>query len=86
MTQISQASYDLLVTRRAAVIAEIAALSSTTAGGKPNTNQPGAADHQGYKRGLYQELERINDTLKVLDEELDAGGELGAAYISEIVP
>lgn len=54
---------DYLQTRRTAVLAEIAALDSTKAGGLPNA-QGGAdmvkVDHQGYKRGLYEELERID--------------------------
>lgn len=49
-----------LRTRRAAVLTEIAAISATTAGGKPNHTGEAAVDHQGYKRGLYEELDTLN--------------------------
>lgn len=53
-----------LKTRRDAVVAELAALDSTKAGGKPNTSGAGVnVDHQAYKKGLYDEL-------KALDEQL----------------
>ena len=48
-----------LQTRRSAILAELAALSSTAAGGKPNS-QAGGIDHVGYKDGLYRELREIN--------------------------
>lgn len=46
-------------TRRTAIYAELAALSSTTAGGKPNSRE-GGIDHIGYKDSLYRELKEIN--------------------------
>ena len=50
-----------LQARRTAVIAEIAVICSTTAGGLPNQS---GIDHVGYKRSLYEEL-------KMLDELID---------------
>ncbi len=47
-----------LTARRNAIAAELAALTATTAGGKPNASATGI-DHVGYKMGLYRELEEI---------------------------
>lgn len=50
-----------LLARRAAICTELAALSSTTAGGKPNTSGDGVnVDHVGYKDGLYRELAELD--------------------------
>jgi hypothetical protein len=37
-------------------------LSSSTAGGKPNSSQ-GGIDHVGYKNSLYEELDMITKQL-----------------------
>ncbi|MBC8868019.1 MAG: hypothetical protein H8E44_01310 [Planctomycetes bacterium] len=53
-----------LQTRRAAIIAELAALDATKAGGVPNAiGGVEEIDHQGYKQGLYDELARINELI-----------------------
>lgn len=54
-----------LRTRRAAIAAELAALTATAAGGKPNMGgvAGGSVDHVGYKDGLYRELETIDRLL-----------------------
>lgn len=54
-----------LRTRRTAVMAELAAMSSTTAGGKPNSlgGHGESVDHAGYKKGLYEELEKLNELI-----------------------
>lgn len=54
--------------RRSAILAELAALSSFTAGGRPNVNGGGAGtvDHVGYKDGLYRELKEINSQIDIL--------------------
>lgn len=54
-----------LITRKNAIAAELAALTATAAGGKPNlTGGSGAGvDHVGYKDGLYRELAEINKQL-----------------------
>jgi hypothetical protein len=51
-----------LQTRKSAILAELAALSSSAAGGRPNINGGGmgVVDHVGYKDGLYRELKEIN--------------------------
>ena len=48
-----------LQTRRSAIYTELAAITSTAAGGLPNSDA-GGIDHVGYKDGLYRELEQIN--------------------------
>lgn len=53
-----------LKTRRDAVAAELAALSTSAAGGLPNAVGEGVnVDHQGYKKSLYEELEKLNDLI-----------------------
>ena len=51
-----------LTTRRDAIAAELAALTSTAAGGKPNS-EAGGIDHQGYKEGLMAELKALNEAI-----------------------
>lgn len=66
--------YQNLLTRRSAICAELAALTATAAGGKPNASGgSGAVDHVGYKDGLYRELETINGLLASL-ESSEGGG------------
>jgi len=54
-----------LITRRNAIAVELAALTATAAGGKPNMAGGGGAgiDHVGYKDGLYRELAEIDKQL-----------------------
>jgi hypothetical protein len=53
-----------LQTRRSAILAELAALDSTKAGGKPSYSADGqAVDHVKYKMSLYEELKQINELL-----------------------
>lgn len=57
-----------LLDRRSAITEELAALSTSKAGGLPNATGPGVnVDHQGYKKGLYEELKEINSMLASLD-------------------
>jgi len=59
----TQTKADLL-SRRDAILTEVAALSSSTAGGLPNSTGPGVhIDHQGYKDSLYAELKQLDDAL-----------------------
>lgn len=51
-----------LKTRRDAIYAELAALNSTKAGGKPDSRQ-GGIDHHKYKMGLYAELKEIREAI-----------------------
>jgi len=51
--------------RRSAILTELAALSSSVAGGKPNS-QAGGIDHVGYKDSLYRELDRLNELISPL--------------------
>lgn len=67
-----------LITRRDAVAAELAAITSSRAGGLPNTSGAGAGtDHVGYKRGLYEELAELN---RQIAEARASGGGDGAAW------
>lgn len=50
-----------LKTRRSAIYTELAALSTTKAGGLPNASGSGVnVDHVGYKDGLYRELKSLD--------------------------
>jgi hypothetical protein len=62
-----------LQTRRSAVCAELAALTTSSAGGKPNN--PSGVDHTGYKASLYAELEAIDKLIAALtaEEAVDDG-------------
>lgn len=56
---------DDLKTRRAAITAELAALSASQPGGAPNAGGNGSTiDNVGYKDGLYRELAAIDDAIK----------------------
>ena len=59
-----------LIARRNAIGVELAALSTTKAGGLPNASGAGTGiDHVGYKDGLYRELEQINKQISMLDSD-----------------
>lgn len=54
--------------RRSNIIAELAAMGPTKAGGKPNASGPGVnVDHVGYRRSLYQELKDVEHQIRLLD-------------------
>lgn len=53
----------LLQTRRAAILAELAGLTQTTIGGKPNTSGSNTVDHVGHRKSLHEELRGIDETL-----------------------
>lgn len=54
-----------LRTRRNAIAAELAALTTSAAGGKPNVGgSGGGTDHVGYKDGLYRELDRLDKLIR----------------------
>ncbi len=59
-----------LTARKSAIYAELAAISSTTAGGRPNINGGGmgTVDHMGYKKSLYEELDKINGLIESASE------------------
>lgn len=57
-----------LQTRRATVAAQLAAMTSTSVGGKPNASGTDVnVDHVGYRQSLLQELADINAQLAILD-------------------
>jgi len=56
-------------TRVTAIYVELAALSATKAGGKPNVSGSGdAVDHIGYKKSLYDELKSLNELIGSLED------------------
>lgn len=66
---------DDLKARRDAICAELASLSSSKAGGKPNVSVDGqTTDHVGYKRGLYAELKDIDEAIARINATTDDGG------------
>lgn len=69
--------------RKDEILDQLEVMTSSSTGGKANASQPGAADHVGYKDGLYRELKEIEALLKMYDNELGAGDELGGVVISE---
>lgn len=60
---------DNLLTRRSTILAELAAISVQTPGGRPNIGggAGGLVDHVGYKDGLYRELAELNRLITQLD-------------------
>lgn len=59
-----------LLTRRDAILAELAAMSSSSAGGLPNATGGGDKvniDHVGYRRSLYEELRMIEEQLRAYE-------------------
>lgn len=58
-----------LLTRRSAILSELAAMDSTKAGGLPNAQGGGdmvKIDHVGYRKSLYEELAMINSALSAI--------------------
>jgi len=53
--------------RLAAVMAELEALTSSAAGGKPNASAAGI-DHMGYKRMLLEEIKTLREEIAQLSE------------------
>jgi len=51
-----------LQARRDAILDELAAMTSASAGGKPDSTQ-GGIQHVAYKKSLYEELEMITKQL-----------------------
>jgi hypothetical protein len=56
-----------LITRREAIGTELAALTSSMAGGKPNAAGPNTVDHVGYRMSLLKELREINETISMIE-------------------
>jgi hypothetical protein len=62
-----------LITRRDAIGVELAALTGSAAGGKPNAAGPNVIDHVGYKDGLYRELAAINKLIEEIGGDVTDG-------------
>jgi hypothetical protein len=51
-----------IATRKSAIYAQLAAMSSTSVGGKPTYSIDGqSVDHVGYRRSLLDELKMLNE-------------------------
>lgn len=76
-----------LKTRRNAIAAELAALSTSRAGGLPNTEGDGVnVDHVGYKDGLYRELKELESMIQQAENEAAAEqGDIGIFESQEFV-
>jgi hypothetical protein len=74
-----------LKTRRANVAAELAAMSSAKAGGKPNSNGDGLSiDHVGYRESLLKEFKDLTETIGLLEIEASAdAGDFGVYETQE---
>jgi hypothetical protein len=83
MANITAADIANLQGRRSQIYTELNAMTQTTAGGKIDTNQPGAAQHREHRLSLYEELKWINSELDRMENELNSGGNLGGDIISE---
>lgn len=65
-----------LVVRRNAIGVELAALSATKAGGKPNTSgAPVNIDHVGYRLSLLKELTDINQLIAAAEGPFEYASE-----------
>lgn len=61
-----------LATRRAAVCTELAAMTSTSNGGRPSYSIDGqSVDHVAYKKSLYDELASIDAALASIDGPIE---------------
>ena len=58
-----------LETRRDAVLTQLAAMTSTSVGGLPNATGGESIDHEKHRKGLYDELKMINETITLLDSD-----------------
>lgn len=68
MTLTRAQQVDALLTRRDAVLTQLAEMAATSIGGMPNTNGTGDhLDHVGLRKSLYDELRQINDVLELLE-------------------
>ena len=59
---------DDLETRRDAIGAELAALSTEKAGGLPDASGPNAVAHVNYRLSLYEELAKIKEQIEAYYE------------------
>jgi hypothetical protein len=56
-----------LLARRSAIYAQLAAMSTTSPGGGPNTTGEGVSvDQVGYRKSLLDELDRLNEQIAIL--------------------
>jgi len=64
---------ELLLERRTEILAQLAAMTPHSLGGRPNVamdtspDHIGAIDHVGYRESLYRELKEINELITSLE-------------------
>ena len=58
---------DNITARRSAILRELANLTDSVSGGRPNIRSGlgGTVDHVGYKDSLYRELKELNELIIV---------------------
>ena len=59
-----------LKARRDSILDELAAMSSSTAGGKPDSTQ-GGIQHVDYKLSLYEELKGLNEQIRQFSDPFE---------------
>lgn len=65
-----------LATRKSAILAELAAMTSTSSGGKPSYSINGqAVSHTEYRLSLYEELSRIDQLMAAAQGPFEEIGE-----------
>jgi hypothetical protein len=56
-----------LLARRSAIYAQLAAMTTTSPGGGPNTTGEGVSvDQVGYRKSLLDELAQLNDQISIV--------------------
>ena len=65
--------------RLAAVMAELEALTSSAAGGKPNA-APAGIDHMGYKKMLLEEIRVLREEIANLTDLINANDADGGVW------
>ena len=67
---------DNLLTRRSNILAELAAMTSTSNGGKPSYTIDGQqVDHVAYRKSLYDELRELNQQITILQGPFEEQGQ-----------
>lgn len=76
MADLAASDITKLQTRRATILTQLNAMTTSTVGGNANSRQPGGVDHVGYKDGLYRELEQIEKLIDMYDNTVNGADEI----------
>ncbi len=74
-----------LLTRKANIAAELAAMSATSAGGKPDAGKSGVG-HVAYRMSLLEELRLINESIDKETLNSSDGDSTHFEIVSEMIP